>query len=57
VKEENDGPGFLSGEIGGDKDLVTVGGGGDGDGAIEKAGLSAGKRGERSCENQEERQS
>jgi hypothetical protein len=49
VKEEDDGPGFLFGEIGRHKDLVTVGGGGDGDGAIEETGLSAGKGGERGC--------
>ena len=57
VKEEDDRPGFLFGEISRDINLVTVGGGGHGDGAIEEAGLSAGKGGERGCENQEEEQS
>jgi hypothetical protein len=48
VKKENDRPSFLLGEIGGDKDLVTIAGAGDTNGPIEKSSLNAGKNRE-SC--------
>jgi hypothetical protein len=53
VQKKNNGPGFLFGEIGGNKDLVTIVGAGDCDLAIKESGLNAAEGWGNSTEEQE----